>query len=327
MGELAWTIGIDLGGTKLDIGMVDMTGKVCHRLLLKTKAKEGPYAVVEDIVGAVKELRDKEKQGKILGMGVGIAGQIEKMTGIVRFAPNLHWHGFPLQEELSRALMLPVSVTNDVRAATWGEWLYGAGRGCSDLLCIFVGTGIGGGVISGGKMLIGCSNAAGEIGHMTIELNGPSCSCGNWGCFEALASGWAIARRVKEEVAKDPIAGQAIVDLAGGKKDELTAVHVFQAALAGDSMAKLITDDVSKALSAGIAGLVNAFNPQRVILGGGIIKGYPEFIELIRRGVSNRALKVVVEPLEIVQASLHGDAGVVGAAAFAMSAYSQEEAK
>lgn len=322
MGNSIWTIGVDLGGTKLDIGLVDDTGKVRHRLLLKTKAKEGAKAVIDDIAAAIAELRTKEKEANVLGVGIGMAGQIDKKSGLVRFAPNLKWHDVPLKQNLSQTLNLPVHVTNDVRAATWGEWLYGAGKGCDDILCIFVGTGIGGGVVTAGKMLEGCSNTAGEVGHMTIELNGPLCSCGNQGCFEALASGWAIAQRAKKAVARDPVRGKMLLGLAAGNTDELTARHVFQANKDNDPLAREIVDAVSAALVAGISGLVNAFNPKRVILGGGIIQGHPEFIEQIRQGISKHALKAAVEPLSVVRAELHESAGVIGAAAFALKASS-----
>lgn len=317
MVDTSWTIGVDLGGTKLDIGIVDSSGKVIDRILIKTKAKEGFRAVIQDIINAIGELRIRNTNGTVLGVGVGIAGQIDRQTGCVLFAPNLNWHDIPLQTELSTALKLPVYVINDVRAATLGEWLYGSGRGSDDILCLFVGTGIGGGIISGGRMLIGSSNSAGEVGHMTIDVNGPKCTCGNYGCFEALAGGWAIARRVKEAVIRDPKAGQALLDLVNGKVEELSAKHVFQLSRSGDPLATSIINEVSVDLIAGIAGLVNAFNPERVIVGGGIINGYPEFIDEIRIGVPTRALNSAVKSLQIVEASLQADAGVVGAAALA----------
>lgn len=326
MTEPAWTFGIDLGGTKMDIGMVDMSGKIHDHLLLKTKAKEGSRAIVQDMVFAINELRARHPHGKVLGVGIGIAGQIEKTTGVVHFAPNLPgWRDFPLQEELKKAVGLPVYVTNDVRAATWGEWLYGAGRGCEDLICIFVGTGIGGGIVSGGKMLEGCSNTAGEIGHMTIDLKGPPCTCGNRGCFEALASGWSIAKRIKGTLAEDPNFERIMLELGDGKKEELSARHLFQAARAGNPIAGRIIKDVSEALIAGVSNLVNAMNPKRIILGGGIINGYPEFIDLIKKGIPTRALKAPLKLLEIVEASLQSDAGVAGAAAFAAKAVLSKE--
>jgi glucokinase len=318
MTQPSWTIGIDLGGTKMDVGLVDDAGKVLKHQLVPTKAKEGPSAVVDDIVALIKDLLTPEIKKDLLGIGIGIAGQIKKETGLVRFAPNLRWVNFPLQEELSSRTKMPVWVTNDVRAATWGEWLYGAGRGCKDLLCIFVGTGIGGGIVSDGRILAGSTNAAGEIGHMTIDLHGPICSCGNRGCFEAIAGGWAIARRAKELTVTDPSEGKLLLDLAGVEVDHLSAKHVFEAARKGNPLAKMITDEVKEALAAGVAGLVNAFNPECVILGGGIIQANPDLVEVVRREVPQRALKAASTGLRIVQAELKGDAGVIGAAAFAI---------
>lgn len=320
MADVSWTIGVDLGGTKLDVAIVDLSGKIIDRKLIKTKATAGANAVIQDIVEAVEELRKKNTHGSVVSVGVGIAGQIDKLTGSVRFAPNLHWYDVPLQTELNHALKLPVYVTNDVRAATWGEWQYGSGKGRSDILCVFVGTGVGGGVVSGGRMLLGYNNSAGEVGHMTIELNGPKCTCGNYGCFESLVGGWAIARRAREAVKNAPKAGKPLLATVNDNAEELSAKNVFQLARKDDPLAKSIVDAVSQDLVAGIAGLVNAFNPQIVIIGGGVINGYPEFLESIRLGVPKRALKNAVESLQIVEASLHADAGVIGAAAFARDA-------
>lgn len=320
-----WTIGVDLGGTKLEVGIVDSSGHVIDHRLIKTKVKEGPKAVIKDIVNAINELRQKHSEGIIGAIGVGIAGQIDKKNGTVNFAPNLNWHDVPLQNELQDSLNLPVFVINDVRAAAWGEWLFGAGKGSDDILCLFVGTGIGGGIVSGGRMLTGCSNSAGEIGHMTIDKNGPKCTCGNIGCFEALAGGWAIARRTREAVANNIKSSKSLLSLSEGKIEELTPKHLFQAALQQDPLACSIVDSVSKDLIAGNVGLVNAFNPERLILGGGIINGRPEFIEEIRKGVASRALKTAVSPLKIVQAALKANAGVIGAAAFAREASSEGE--
>lgn len=308
------TLGIDLGGTKTDIGVVDVSGKILRRELIKT-SKEGPHAVVQDLLAAISRLKNSSEE--ILGIGIGMAGQIDRSSGDVLFAPNLGWKNFPLAAELHKNLNIPVYVTNDVRAAAWGEWLYGAGRGCEDLICLFVGTGIGAGIVSGGKIMLGSCNTAGEVGHMTIDLKGPKCSCGNTGCFEALASGWAIASKAKEAVAHDPVAGKAFLDLVGGTIDEVNARKIFEAYRLKSSFAIKIVEEVREALVAGISGLVNAFNPSKVILGGGVITGFPEFIEMIREGVPKRALKAPVACLEIAQAQLKGDAGVIGAAAFA----------
>lgn len=312
-----WTFGVDLGGTKINICMVNSGGKIHGQEIIPTRVKEGPRAIISDVISVIKKMRSQNHNGKFLGIGIGMAGQIDKNTGSVYFAPNLGWKDFHLQAEVSKALQLPVFVINDVRAAMWGEWLYGEGRGCNDLLGIFIGTGIGGGIVSGGNMLIGDTNTAGEIGHMTIDLHGPVCTCGNRGCFEALAAGWAIGRRTREVVSGDISHGYRLLELAGGKLEDITAKHLFEAYYQGIPIAIKVMEEVKEALVAGVAGLVNAFNPARVILGGGVLVRNPELIEFIRQGVATRALKITTTRLEILEAQLENDANVIGAAVFA----------
>jgi glucokinase len=203
-----------------------------------------------------------------------------------------------------------------------GEWLYGAGRGYDDLVCVFVGTGIGGGIVSDGKVISGCGNAAGEVGHMTIDLRGPVCTCGKRGCWEALAGGWAIARRAQEAMrsASDP--ESLILELAGGKPENITAKTVSKALQVGDPLAREIVEDVVAALIAGAVNLVNIINPCRLIIGGGVIEGMPMLLERIQEGVQKYALRAVTEKLKIVPSVLGSDAGIVGAAALALRTFS-----
>ncbi|MBE0617241.1 MAG: ROK family protein, partial [Proteobacteria bacterium] len=171
-------VGVDLGGTKVAVGLVDADGGLVRRTRRTTDVQAGPEAITAQIAAAVKELRAVAGPDPIC-VGVGVAGQVEPDSGRVRFAPNLKWQDVPLGRLLREALGLPVAVTNDVRAATWGEWLHGAGQGCDHLVCVFVGTGIGGGVVTHGRVLEGYAKAAGELGHMTVALGGPECTCGN----------------------------------------------------------------------------------------------------------------------------------------------------
>jgi len=308
---------VDLGGTKSIVAHVDALGKIHRKLRLPTRASRGPATVKAEIVAAVREVVHTANRPPA-GVGVGVAGQVDARSGAVRFAPNLGWIDEPLKEDLKKALKLPVFVTNDVRAATWGEWLHGAGRGYDDLICVFVGTGIGGGVVSGRRVMTGCSNTAGELGHITIDLNGPSCRCGNRGCMEAIAGGWAIARQARKSIASDPKAGQILLEKAGGEPEQITAKVVMEAAKAGDALALRLVDRIAQALAAGAASLVNAFNPCRLILGGGVIEGYPELVKRVAERIEPRALPAARAPLTIVRAQLHNNAGVIGAASLAM---------
>lgn len=314
-------VGIDLGGTKLALGRVDEKGRMIESVRYDTHKAGGPGAVTGQIVEGVRRL-DHAGSISVSGIGIGVAGQVDHETGTVRFAPNLDWHDVALRAEVEKACAIPVVVTNDVRAALWGEWLFGAGKGADDLICIFVGTGIGGGIVCGGRVLEGCSNTAGEIGHMTVALNGPLCNCGNRGCMESIAGGWAIARTTKERVKADPVHGGKVLEMAGGKIDDITAKTLAQAFYAGDPLAREIMNDVTDALAAGIAALVNAVNPCRIILGGGIIEGMPDLISQIDNGVRRRALRAATGCLKIAASKLGHDAGIIGAAALAMRTFS-----
>lgn len=309
-------IGIDLGGTKIDIGLVDETGRIHQHQRLETMVAKGPQFIEDQILETVRQIQAKAGI-PILGIGIGVAGQIDIDTGSVIFAPNLKWHNVPLRANIEKAMNLPVRIINDARALTMGEWQYGAGKGHSDILCIFIGTGIGGGVVSGGNLLKGGSNTLGEVGHMTVDFNGPLCTCGKKGCLEAFAGGWAIAARAREAIEKDNkgAASQKILEIAGGDLTKVTASMVGQAFLKGDPLAQQIFETVKKALIAGCASLVNAFNPNRLILGGGFIEGMPEIIELIDIGVRNDSLKAATKSLEIVRAKLGKELGILGSAA------------
>lgn len=316
-------IGVDLGGTKIALALVDESGQIAKSSRVPTDVEGGASAVIEQIRKAAGKLA-KASDSAVVGIGVGVAGQIDAETGLVHFAPNLDWHNVPLQSELSSALKLPVVITNDVRAITWGEWLFGAGKGCNDLICAFVGTGIGGGVVINGKVVSGCSNTAGEIGHITVDLHGPQCTCGNHGCMEALAGGWGIARQARAAVSADPKAGAKLLQMADGKLEGISAKIVSLAYKEGDTLAKKLMNQAEDALIAGMTSLVNAFNPCRLILGGGVIDGLPELVERVDHGVRQRALAAATSSLQVLTAKLGDDAGVIGAAALAMRSFKKK---
>ncbi len=322
MGE-RWALGVDLGGTKLEVARVDEGGQILDTLRMATDVDGGPASVEADMARMSRALWERA-DSLPKGIGVGIAGQIDRQRGQVRFAPNLGWRDVPLREDLERLLGIPAVVTNDVRAITWGERLHGAGRGIDDLLCLYVGTGIGGGVVSAGRLLEGCTNTAGELGHIIIDVNGPPCTCGSRGCFEALAGGWAIALQAQEMVRNNPRLGGGMLTLAGGAIDKITAETVARAAASGDYSALRLLENASCALIAGCVSLVNAFNPCRLILGGGVINGVPDLIDRVREGVKRDALPAATAGLEVVAGLLGASAGVVGAASLAMEGLRKE---
>ena len=314
MKQNSFNIGVDLGATKTSIGIVNSSGHIEERLLIPTLSAEGPEAVIQQIYLAVEKLKKQARQN-ISAIGVGVAGQVAPHSGTVYFAPNLNWKDVPLQGKLQELCQLPCLVVNDVRAATVGEWLFGAGRGSSDLLCLFVGSGIGGGIVSGGKLIKGHTNCAGEFGHMTIDLHGPQCHCGNRGCLESLAGGWGMARRAREKIKADPAAHKLLLELVQGHVEELTAAHLFRAYALKEPLAVQLIEEAQEALVAGAASLLNAFNPERLILGGGVIDKNPALLDYIRNHVGQRALKTSLSQLKIVSTQLKGDAGMVGASA------------
>jgi glucokinase len=312
------TLGVDLGGTKIATALVDGDGTILAEHTLPTNADRSAASIIADVVGCIRE-RLGPRVRDAAALGIGVAGQIDPADGMVLDAPNLHWHDVPLGAELSSALGLPVVVTNDVRAATWGEWLHGAGRGARDLVTVFVGTGVGGGVVSAERVLTGCTNTAGEIGHITIVADGRRCTCPNRGCLEAYVSGWAIAEQAREAARADPAGGRRLVALAGSV-EAITAKTVGQAFGEHDPVAHRLIGEVVAHLAAGLVTLVNAFNPCLLILGGGVIDGIPALAEMVEAPVRARGLAAATRRLRLARAALGKEAGVVGAAAVARDA-------
>lgn len=313
-----WALGIDIGGTKIIVAQVDKMGNILRQKQIPTQSKLGFAAVIQDIVNAVKEV-EAEVKSKPTCAGVGMAGQILPNTGVVKFAPNLSWHNVPLQESLHQFLGIPVFVTNDVRAGTWGEWKFGAGRHSDDLICLMIGTGIGGGVIINGKPLTGSNNSAGELGHVTIDWKGSLCTCGNIGCIETIAAGWGIAKRAQEAVAQNPGAGTALLRLTNGNASAISAREVTAAASNDDPLSKKIIEDAIDAITLACIGYVNIFNPRRLILGGGLGFALPNLVERVRKGVKKHGLSAATEKLEVLPAELKRDVVAIGAAGYALN--------
>ena len=308
------TLGVDLGGTKVNVCLVDSTGCLlfAHNSLINTS--KDPEMVISDILSGVDVCLTKTGE-EVNALGIGVAAQVDR-KGVVIGSPNLGWRNLPLKAMLEKKLGLPVLVTNDVRAATWGEWRYGSGRGVDDLAVLFVGTGVGGGIISGGNVLSGCTNSGGELGHMTLVSDGRKCRCPNNGCLEAYVGGWAIAERAQDAIKTLSTEGRRLLALAGGV-NQVSAITVSQAYHQGNLLARLLVNETGKHLAAGIVSVVNAFNPCLVVLGGSVIEGIPELIPMVKDIVPIMALEAAVQNLKIVKAELGGNAGAIGAAVLA----------
>ncbi len=313
------TAGIDIGGTNLRCGIFGEGGTVKNRLSVSfPKSLDEAEKQVDFIVNNVKQFLSANEEYGVKSIGVGIAGQIDDKTGSVLFSPNMNWHEVPLKYILEKETGLDVYIANDLTAVTYGEWKFGSGKGENNIICIFVGTGIGSGIIIDGSLYAGCSNAAGEIGHITVVSGGRKCTCGNSGCLEAYAGGLGIANIAKERAAADMNGFKNIIDAAGGGIGGISAETVADAYKAGDKKAAEIIKETGIYLSDGVISAVNLLNPCAIILGGGVIGGIPGLFDTVKNEVGKRALKASASNLRILKSGLGEDAGIIGAAGLAV---------
>lgn len=307
-------IGVDLGGTKIKAALISQDGKLGEHCILPSQVARGPDVIIEDICQMVRKL-DPEGSCSI---GIGVAGQVDGETGGVSFAPNLKWRNVPLRATLEQTLHQPITVLNDVRAHTWGEWLFGAGRDCDDLVCLFIGTGVGGGIVSGGRMITGSSNMAGELGHLVVDPSGPVCGCGNKGCLEAWVSGIHLETQAREYIQNNVSGSKELLKLANNQLEKVSGKILGEAYRSGDPAARAVLNRAAEALIIGAVNIVHAYNPRRLILGGGVIQGFPHLVAEVRNGIRERALPAASKDLIVVEAQLGNDAGIIGAGAVAL---------
>jgi len=310
-------IGIDLGGTNIVAGCVAEDGSGIHGVRsVPTGAEQGPDAVVERIISTAQESLEEARRAvpglKPIGVGIGAPGPLDTRAGIVLLTPNLGWVNMPLRDRVTKGLQLPTALDNDANCAVLGEWWQGAARGTRCAIGMTIGTGIGGGIILDGKLYHGASDIAGEVGHMTIDANGRRCKCGNYGCLEAYASGPNIALRAVEAIESGAVS--SLPSYVGGDLRKVTAQTVYEAAHADDDLALEVVRDTAKFLGAGVANLMNLFNPEAVVICGGVTLAGPSLFEPLQREVSRRAFKPAVKVCRIVPGALPGTAGVFGAA-------------
>ena len=312
-----FVLGIDIGGTNLVVGSVAEDGSAMVASASEpTHSEAGATDVVDRLVGlaerAIATTRRDAPGAEILGVGVGAPGPLDTKRGIVLLTPNLGWVNMPLRQLIHDRLGLPAALDNDANCAVLGEWWVGAARGARHAIGITIGTGIGGGLVIDGQLYHGASDVAGEIGHTTIDTEGRRCKCGNYGCLEAYASGPNIALRAVEEL--EAGAESRLRALVGGDLQKITAQTVYQAAADGDELALEVVNDTAKFLGVGIGNLLNVFNPEVVVVCGGVTLAGDHLFEPLRREVARRAFKPAVTACRIVPGELVGTAGVYGAA-------------
>ncbi|HSL46812.1 MAG TPA: ROK family protein [Anaerolineales bacterium] len=313
-------IGIDLGGTNLRAAIADTdTGEIFHQRKCPTLAADGQDAVIQRIVQLIRELTelDGEPDCEIKGVGIGVPGTPDIDTGVIQFLPNLpgKWLNVPLQAIVEEQVKLPVALINDVRAITLGEWMFGAGRGAETLVCLAIGTGIGGGVVVNGQFHLGIGGTAGEFGHHVVEINGLPCGCGGKGCLELYASGPAIAAMGVKEVMHGHTT--RIGELVGHDLNRIDAGTIVQAAMEGDPIAKGILQYAGKYLGIAVGNILGVISPQKVIFGGGVSRAGDLLLSPIMQTVNERVHVIPIQKVEFVLAELGISGGLIGAALWA----------
>jgi glucokinase len=307
-------LALDLGGTNFRLALANDKGELLKRYSAPVKP-DNPEQTIDEIKQAISDILSGINRATLRGMGAAIAGLVTQDTGVLLTSPNLlAWYNTPIKAILEKELRLPVFVSNDATLAALGEYKFGTGVGCHDLIYITVSTGIGGGVIVGGKLLLGTRGFAAEVGHMTIDLNGPRCNCGNVGCLEMLASGTAIARMAVERLSRGE--KSTIAELVAGDLSKVTAEVVEKAARNGDSVAKDVMNTAGTNLGVGVVNLIHIFNPELIIIGGGVSKAGDLIFEPVRRIMAQRVMRDI--SVRITTPALGDNPGLLGAVALVL---------
>ncbi|MBN1689640.1 MAG: ROK family protein [Dehalococcoidia bacterium] len=311
-------VGVDIGGTKIIAAVFDGDGAMLSRIYCLTLGSEGPDRVINRISSTISKVIEKAglKRDQVGCIGIAAAGAIDINRGIVADSPNIpRWQNIPLRDRLLESLGGPLFVLNDANAAALAEHRLGAGRGLNNLIYITVSTGIGGGMIIDGELYQGTDGSAAEIGHMIIKIGGPVCKCGKRGCFEAMASGTAIARLAQKRLRRGE--KSIIPGLAHDKVGDVTAQVVAEAARKGDALARAVIEESAGYLGIGVANLVNLMNPQMIIIGGGVSKMGEMILSPTRRSMKANAINLPARTVRLVRPRLGVDAELTGAALYA----------
>lgn len=319
-------LGIDLGGTKILAAAIDKDGRILSRSKRKTKAGRGPGEVLDRMAECAQDAVETAglDMTDIVAAGVGSPGPLDPIRGIIIHTPNLE--GFVdvhIKEELETRIPVPVFMDNDVNVGMFGEFVYGAAKGVQDAVGLFVGTGVGGGVIINGRLHHGFSLNGGELGHMILDPNGPTCGCGNRGCLEAFASRTAIQREIGAGIK----AGKKTVveGLVKGNLSRITSGVLKKALEENDPLVNQVLRSACKYLGIAVGSLLNILSPEVVVLGGGVVEAVPDFyIERVKRQAFKIAFPICCKNVRIVASALGDDAGILGAGALARQRLSQD---
>ncbi|MFJ9960959.1 ROK family glucokinase [Streptomyces avermitilis] len=304
------TIGVDIGGTKIAAGVVDEGGNILSTFKVPTPTT--PQAIVDAIAAAVEGARAGHE---IVGVGIGAAGYVNRQRSTVYFAPNIDWRQEPLKDEVEARVGLPVVVENDANAAAWGEYKFGAGKGHRNVICITLGTGLGGGIIIGNKLRRGHFGVAAEFGHIRMVPDGLLCGCGSQGCWEQYASGRALVRYAKQRANATPENAEVLLALGNGTPDGIEGKHISVAARQGDPVAVDSYRELARWAGAGLADLASLFDPSAFIVGGGLSDEGELVLDPIRKSYKRWLVGGNWRPVaDVIAAQLGNKAGLVGAA-------------
>ena len=320
-----WLLGVDLGGTSTKLAFINLYGEIIHKWQIPTDTSKNGINITTNIAKAidVKLAELDETKNRILGIGMGAPGPVRFQNGSVYEAINLGWDNYPLKDLLEVETSLPAVIDNDANIAALGEMWKGAGQGAKDLVCITLGTGVGGGVIANGQVVHGKSGAAGEIGHITVVTeNGAPCNCGKKGCLETVASATGIVRLVQEALSNTKATSLLQEKMNAGQP--LSSKLVFDCAKEEDVLSKNIIEKVSFYLGLALSHIGNLLNPEKIVIGGGVSKAGDLLINPVRETFERYAFKRVLKSTKILPATLGNDAGVIGAAWLVKNRVNQE---
>ena len=308
-----YVIGVDLGGTKISTALSTFEGNIISQTVVPTNASEGELPVLNRIISSINEVINGANItiNEVEAIGIGSPGPLDAKKGLIITTPNLPFKNYNLVQPIKERFNVPVYLDNDANVAAIGEFMFGAGKGKENIVFFTVSTGVGGGAVLNGQAYRGNTSNALEIGHMTVAPDGPRCGCGNVGCLEAVASGTAIGKRGQEAV-------QTNVETSLKKYDKITSYEVFVEAKNGDAVAKEIVDKAMNYLGIGVANAISIFDPEMVIIGGGVSKVGDILFDTVKSVVKTRCFKAMSDSCEIVPAGLGTDAGVMGAVALAI---------